>query len=399
MKKMMVGLLILVVMALGACSSGGSGAGSAPQGTPTLPPVKASNKVEAEAKVMPVRWATLSFQLGGLIAKLNVKEGDAVKAGDVLAQLDDANAKLSVAQAEAALAQAQARLAQIKAGAQPAEIALVEQSVREAEAGVASATAKLAQLQTGARAAEIAAAEAELTSAQTQRKQLEDNYKKLLKVIEKYGVGGGPGEEQLRASLETARLAVTAAQKRLDQLRIGATKAELDGARANIAMAQARQARAQAQLDLLKAGATPEDIAIAEAGVKQAQAGVDAAKAQLAKLQLVAPFDGAVASLDLREGEFVAPNAPIVRLADLSAWQIETDDLTELSVVNVREGNAVVITFDAIPDLELPGKVIRIKALGENKRGDITYTVIIKPDKHEDRLRWNMTASVAIEPQ
>jgi len=43
--------------------------------------------------------------------------------------------------------------------------------------------------------------------------------------------------------------------------------------------------------------------------------------------------------------------------------------------------------------------VVRIKAIGENKMGDITYTVVIQPDQHDERLRWNMTASVVIEPQ
>ena len=41
----------------------------------------------------------------------------------------------------------------------------------------------------------------------------------------------------------------------------------------------------------------------------------------------------------------------------------------------------------------------RIKEIGENKMGDITYTVIVIPDEQDDRLRWNMTATVVIEPQ
>jgi HlyD family secretion protein len=90
---------------------------------------------------------------------------------------------------------------------------------------------------------------------------------------------------------------------------------------------------------------------------------------------------------------------PVVQLADVSNWQIETDDLTELSIVRVSVGDAVAITFDAIPDLELAGKVVRIKSFGENKQGDITYTVIIQPNQQDERLRWNMTASVAIEPK
>jgi hypothetical protein len=42
--------------------------------------------------------------------------------------------------------------------------------------------------------------------------------------------------------------------------------------------------------------------------------------------------------------------------------------------------------------------VVRTKPIGEDKRGDITYTVIIQPDQADDRLRWNMTTAVFIEP-
>ena len=48
---------------------------------------------------------------------------------------------------------------------------------------------------------------------------------------------------------------------------------------------------------------------------------------------------------------------------------------------------------------KLTGTVISIKPLGESKQGDITYTVTVVPDQHDDRLRWNMTASVRITPQ
>jgi HlyD family secretion protein len=89
----------------------------------------------------------------------------------------------------------------------------------------------------------------------------------------------------------------------------------------------------------------------------------------------------------------------VVQLADLSGWQIETTDLTELSIVHVTEGSPATITFDAVPGLELSGKVTRIKAIGESKRGDVNYTVTITPDRPDARLRWNMTASVTIERQ
>jgi len=44
----------------------------------------------------------------------------------------------------------------------------------------------------------------------------------------------------------------------------------------------------------------------------------------------------------------------------------------------------------------MAGQVTRIRSLGENRQGDITYRVIITPNEQDSRLRWNMTASVVI---
>jgi HlyD family secretion protein len=89
----------------------------------------------------------------------------------------------------------------------------------------------------------------------------------------------------------------------------------------------------------------------------------------------------------------------VVQLADLSVWQIETIDLTELNIARVHKGSQASVTFDAIPDLELIGTVGRIQDLGENKQGDITYAVIIDLGQQDPRLRWNMTASVIVEEE
>jgi len=137
---------------------------------------------------------------------------------------------------------------------------------------------------------------------------------------------------------------------------------------------------------------------------RRVRIGVGALAVQLAQValdetELRAPFSGVVASLDMKTGEYVALGAPTIHLADLSTWQIETTDLTELDVVRVSAGSPVTMTFDAIPGLELSGMVSRIRALGENKQGDITYIVTITPDQQDERLRWNMTVSASIVPK
>jgi hypothetical protein len=53
---------------------------------------------------------------------------------------------------------------------------------------------------------------------------------------------------------------------------------------------------------------------------------------------------------------------------------------------------------DALPEMTFSGVVERIKPLGENVQGDITYKATIRLDENDPRLRWNMTAAVLIEP-
>ena len=165
-----------------------------------------------------------------------------------------------------------------------------------------------------------------------------------------------------------------------------------------LAAAQAMVEEAQANLNRLRAGASKRDLAVAGAEVQRAEAALQLAQVALDETELQAPFAGIVATLDLKTGEYVAPGAPVAHLADLAAWQIETTDLTELDVVHVSAGSPVTMTFDAIPGLELPGTVSRVRSFGESRQGDITYIVTITPDRQDERLRWNMTAAVSIRP-
>jgi len=308
----------------------------------------------------------------------------------VLAQLGDVDARLAVAQAEAALAQAEAQLAQLKAGARPEEIAVAEGAVKAADANVWAASAQLARLQSGAQAADIAVAEAALAAAAMELKTAQDVYDRIKEI-------GGTPEEQARAALNTATHAHRAAQERVDQLKAGATKDELDVMRANLAAAQAQRDAAQAQLDRIKAGATPEQIAVAEAGVKQAQAALDTAKAQLAKLQVVAPFDGTVGAVFVREGESIAPSQPVVTLGDLSTLRVETTDLGEVDVARVQVGQPAQVTFDALPGATFPGLVTTIAPMSTPGQGGVNYTATIDMDEIDPALRWGMTAFVDIQ--
>jgi HlyD family secretion protein len=109
---------------------------------------------------------------------------------------------------------------------------------------------------------------------------------------------------------------------------------------------------------------------------------------------LRAPFAGTIARLDIKVGETVAPGALAAVLADLSGWQIETDDLTELKVPAIQIGQPVTVALDALPDAALQGQVKAIGQMYQEKSGDVVYPVKIDLIDHDPRLRWGMTVRV-----
>ena len=101
--------------------------------------------------------------------------------------------------------------------------------------------------------------------------------------------------------------------------------------------------------------------------------------------------------------------APVLVIGDLCTLQVETDDLSEVDVVEVAVGQEVEVSVDALPDLKLHGRVSEIAPMAEERHGDIVYTVTIDleggpalsevegpVEGAEADLRWGMTAYVDI---
>ncbi len=365
--------------------------------------VPSGERIIAEGRVTPITSADLSPAAAGRLVEVLVSEGDKVKKDQVLLRVDSSQQSAAVMQAQAALdkangakagaeavlAKAQAALALLKAGPRAEDVAVAQSAV-----DVAQAT--LARLQAGADTTTLTQAKANMDKAARAVQQAQFNYDRV-----KDAPGGTIGPDALR--LEQATIDYNTAKTAYEQLVLGPRDVDLNVARASVA-------EAQAAVNQVQAGARPEQIAAAEADVAaagaslnnlnadvaSAEAALARAKAALADTELRAPFDGAVVILNAKVGEPVALGGFAVRLADLTAWQVETTDLTELNIANIREGLPVEMTFDALPGVDLPGKVTRIRAFGDTHQGDIVYTVTITPDQQDTRLRWNMTAKVSI---
>jgi multidrug resistance efflux pump len=405
--------------------------------------------VSVEGDVLPLQSAQLSFAQAGQVAELLVNEGDEVAEGDPLVRLDSIDQQIAMQQANAALAQAEANLAGASAGlnmaqsgrrlaelgvaaaeaqlelakasASPEQIALSEQAVAAAQAGISAAAGGQAAVLEGAPSAQLLAGEAELRAAEALQKSLQDALNNAK----------NDDKERAQQQLNAAIAGVGAAQSALDELRAGATQAERLAASAAVSQAIAQRDSTQAQLDLLLTGTRSEQIrvgevaveqamatlaeaelavdqaekgvALAESGLLQAESAGDAAQIALDDMTLVAPFDGAVASLALEVGEVASPGIPVVVLADFSGWLVETTNLTERDVVSVAIGQPVEVKLPSRPDEIMRGSVSDIASLWlfenqERQEGDILYTVTILLDEvGETPLRWGMNVFVDID--
>jgi HlyD family secretion protein len=169
--------------------------------------VVASGHVEATE----VRVAT---KVAGRLTKVAVEEGDRVKAGQLLAQVDPTDVDLALAAAKAERGQADADLRLRLAGARA-------EDVGEAEANVARARA-------------------DLDGAEKDLERMEG--------LLASGSGTAKARDDARARRDAAAAALAAARERLAKLKAGSRAEEIDAARARVAAAEARIAQLEQQL-------------------------------------------------------------------------------------------------------------------------------------------------------
>ncbi|HUQ50319.1 MAG TPA: efflux RND transporter periplasmic adaptor subunit [Terriglobales bacterium] len=130
-------------------------------------------------------------------------------------------------------------------------------------------------------------------------------------------------------------------------------KAAHEVAVAQVAQAQARVAQAKAQQDS------------ASGRVAQARATLTRASDQLSKTTYLAPFEGVVTNLPVREGESVvvgiqnSPGSTLMTIADMSVITAEVK-VDETDIVNVKIGQPAEVKIDAIPDKTFKGTVSEI---------------------------------------
>ncbi len=347
-------------------------------GTPA--PVQAENTspvVSATGVVKPAKWSQLSMNVTGLVDEIFVEEGDKVKTGDLLIRLEG------------------------REELQAAELA--------AQTVVISATQSLDALYENneLKKAALLSTVASSGDAARQARYHLDNYllPRTLKGLssieavevskEKYMKAWAAYEpymnepfnnqtrKDLKEDMEMAQSDYNQAVRHLNY------EVELN-------QAEAAFKKAQSDYEKVKDGPDPDDLALLNALLDQANANLAAAKSALADLEFKAPFDGVISEISTRVGEWTSPGVPVMAIADLDHLRVETTDLNEIDVARLKVGNTVKVTFDALPDVEVEGKVTRISPKSSEGSG-VNYTVIVELSESPEQLRWGMTAFVDIE--
>ncbi len=133
-----------------------------------------------------------------------------------------------------------------------------------------------------------------------------------------------------------------------------------------------------------------------ELTIKQKELDLKSANETLNSNFIYATLTGVLTSINaqLKVGDTVSNSTSIATLA--TNQQIAEITLNEVDVAKVKLDQKASITFDAIEDLTLTGKVIEVDDVGTTDQGVVTYGVKIAFDEQDGRIKQGMSASVEI---
>ena len=361
-------LFAVLALFLAAC-------GNAAEATPAPVEIVTSNEVVAEGRLEPIHATNLSFQARGVVEEVLVKAGDTVSEGDVLVRLSNAGG----AEAQFVIAQnGYDTLLRNESG----DRARLWNAYMAAQIVRAKAETEWEDLNVDDIDTRIEDLEADVEDRRTDLADAQDEFDKYKDLDEK-----NSRRTTAEDDLEQAQEDLNQALRDLEE-----EMRARDGVNAAYEAALAVEAEAKYQYEISLDGPNADQLTLAKAQL-------DAAKDALANYVITAPFHGVIAEVNVKVGEQVGAETRAVSIADFSAWMVETTDITELEVVKLNVGQRVSLIPDALPDLELTGEIIEIGNAYTQQGGDIIYTVTIRVNETDPRLRWGMTVETVFLEQ
>jgi RND family efflux transporter MFP subunit len=335
---LMLALAFLMLVSLSACT------GQSREAQSQLAKVSRGNvtvTVGADGNLSFVKDRKLVFGISGTIAEVNVEEGDFVTQGTVLARLDTTSLELAV------------KTAQV-------DLEIATNSYRSLTYPYTYSTL----------AFDVPAALASLADAQRELKKAEESLEMELS-YEQYW--------QVKQALDEAQAKVTEAEQRL--------------------------ARGRGE-DLFASGVISATdfftLRAAQLTMEKAQVALDMANTNLAQAVIVAPFDGVVARVDIKEGDslsaFDYATRTIMEVVDPAKMELDAE-VDEIDMPSVKLGQRAIISVDALPDAQIDGEVTSISPLATEEAGLVLYKIKVSfevPAGYELKAGMSATADIVV---
>ena len=377
-------------------------------------------------QIAAVQQSDLTFdRMNGTakLQKLQVKAGNTVTAGQVLATIDPAPYKQAVDQAKSDLTAAEEKLATLKTPPTALALAKADVAVATAQYNLQNAQSNLVDLQDPdipALTTAVADAQSALSAANATLAGLQndtafnDSLTKLLETEAKASAAyfrlaaeanaetyyadavrlaynkmmdaqdpRATAEVQRQVDILNAQIKIRQSQKTLSDAQtalataraggdpLALAKAQLAAKQAEVALATAQDARVT-----LKAGSDSAKIAAAQATLDKKKLALTDAQGDLAAASLTAPFNGTILSTNVVQGSQVGPSTKILTMANLAGVQVVAS-VDETNIKKVIAGQTANVTFDALPGQTLKGAVGEVPLQGALQGGVMVYQVPI----------------------
>jgi RND family efflux transporter MFP subunit len=337
----------------------------------------------------------LGFKTSGQVKEINVEVGDSVKAGDVLAVMDDSSTKIKYIQAKRNLLE----LTSVSS------VATAEEAVAAAQTELVSAINQLAYLispEVYYWETEVESAKLELEAAKAAAVN-SPNDKDLQAKLTRTETYLDFAEDKLKGNWyfydhEYLRNTFTVWDKTSGTKYIAApTDADIAEARAGLTQAKASLQEAQYLYAALTGGEVPEDATgsgLTE--LEQAKLDLEAAEVDLAGTTLVAPIDGTVMSVDMSIGDTVGTSA-VINIADLSQQYLEVF-LDESDWASIKVGYPTEVIFDILPDSTFTGTVTQIDpGLYTSSESSVVRAIVQLTDVNNETFNLPLGTGAAVD--
>ncbi len=389
--------------------------------------------VKSSGSVTSITDLNLSFKTSDLVQTVNVKVGDKVYQGQVLATLKNGNELGSVTQARAALNSAKASLAKTIEGSTTEEVRVAEVTLQNAKDSLIATEKTQNTLVKNARQnlySNSLSATSTFSNSGTTAPTVTGIYKgdePTKYTISLYGTNSGGyasfsstnGDNgsiaisssgpvalgknglfiQFPASVsysESWEINIPNTASSLYSTNLSTYNSALETRDSAIQSANGAVQSAEANLALKKAAARPVDIDLKQAEVLRAEGQLQSALGIYENTIIRAPASGTVTKMDLKVGELAKALETVVVVQDVSRLYVESN-INESNITEVAVGQKVDLTIDAYgPNAYFTGVVTQVEPGATITDGIVNYKIKVSLDENESNIKPGMNANLVI---